>query len=145
MHWGRSHLIYGEWLRRNNRRADARTELRIAYDMFVQIGADGFAERARRELRATGESVLRQPKGAAAGLTTQESYISRLAREGYTNSEIASCSSVPAPWSGTWARSSPNSASRLDGNCGSWHSNCPDPRVRPASHSTTRLEYVCDA
>ena len=89
MHWGRSHLIYGEWLRRNNRRADARTELRIAYDMFVQIGADGFAERARRELRATGESVLRQPKGAAAGLTTQESYITRLAREGYTNSEIA--------------------------------------------------------
>lgn len=89
VHWGRSHLIYGEWLRRNNRRADARTELRTAYDMFVQIGADGFAERARRELRATGESVLRQPKGAAAGLTTQESYITRLAREGYTNSEIA--------------------------------------------------------
>ncbi|HET7665799.1 MAG TPA: AAA family ATPase [Mycobacterium sp.] len=84
----RTHLLYGEWLRRANRRADARVELRFAYDLFTDMGADGFAGRARRELRATGEMVHRRVKNPAETLTTQERQITRLARMGCTNSEI---------------------------------------------------------
>ena len=85
----RTHLVYGEWLRREKRRADARSQLRIAHDMFTQMGADGFAHRARRELGATGETVHTRPTTITVDLTTQESHIARLAREGYTNPEIA--------------------------------------------------------
>ncbi|WP_081290694.1 helix-turn-helix transcriptional regulator [Mycobacterium asiaticum] len=84
----RTHLVYGEWLRRANRRADARTQLRRAYDLFAQMGAAGFAARARRELQAAGEAVHKPVKGTAIGLTTQERQITRLARQGCTNSEI---------------------------------------------------------
>ncbi|KRD09660.1 transcriptional regulator [Mycobacterium sp. Root265] len=87
----RTRLIFGEWLRRANRRADAVTELRGAYQMFVEMGADGLAERARRELQAAGEYQRNDlGHGSVAALTTQESYIARLAGDGYTNSEIAS-------------------------------------------------------
>jgi DNA-binding CsgD family transcriptional regulator/tetratricopeptide (TPR) repeat protein len=85
----RTHLIYGEWLRRQGRRVDARTQLGTAFEMFTGMGADGFADRASRELEATGETVRKRSGGAAAELTTQESYITKLAREGHTNSEIA--------------------------------------------------------
>lgn len=86
----RTHLIFGEWLRRENRRAEARDELRVAFQMFAQMGADGFAERTRRELRAAGEPEHKQRVDrSVAALTTQESYIARLAGDGYTNSEIA--------------------------------------------------------
>lgn len=86
----RTHLIFGEWLRRENRRAEARDELRVAFQMFAQMGADGFAERTHRELRAAGEPEHKQRADrSVAALTTQESYIARLAGEGYTNSEIA--------------------------------------------------------
>lgn len=84
----RTHLVYGEWLRRVNRRADARTQLRTAYDMFARMGAEGFAARARRELQASGEAVHQTVKGTAIALTTQEREITRLARQGCTNSEI---------------------------------------------------------
>ncbi|MCK0172767.1 LuxR family transcriptional regulator [Mycolicibacterium sp. F2034L] len=86
----RTHLIFGEWLRRANRRADASSRLRVAYEKFVQMGADGLAERARRELHAAGEPQ-RKERGdiSMTTLTTQESYIARLAGDGYTNSEIA--------------------------------------------------------
>jgi DNA-binding CsgD family transcriptional regulator len=85
----RTRLIYGEWLRRQNRRVDARTQLRAAVEMFSEMGADGFAERANRELEATGETVRKRQAAPAVELTTQEGYIARLAREGHTNSEIA--------------------------------------------------------
>jgi DNA-binding CsgD family transcriptional regulator/tetratricopeptide (TPR) repeat protein len=91
----RTYLIFGEWLRRENRRAEARNELRVAREMFVQMGADGFAERTRRELQAAGEPLPKERSGRSTvtspvTLTTQESYIARLAGDGYTNSEIAS-------------------------------------------------------
>jgi DNA-binding CsgD family transcriptional regulator len=84
----RSHLLYGEWLRRENRRVDAREQLRIAHEMLATMGADGFAERARRELLATGEKVRKRRDDTRGELTPQEEHIARLAREGRTNPEI---------------------------------------------------------
>jgi DNA-binding CsgD family transcriptional regulator len=85
----RAKLIYGEWLRRENRRNDARDQLRRAHSLFVKARADGFAERTRRELVATGDSVRMQDVGPSDSLTGQESVIARLARDGHTNQEIA--------------------------------------------------------
>jgi DNA-binding CsgD family transcriptional regulator len=85
----RAHLVYGEWLRRMKRRADARTQLRLAHDMFEQMGAQGFLQRARRELRATGEVVVTRPSRTPVDLTSQELQIATLAQKGYTNPEIA--------------------------------------------------------
>jgi DNA-binding CsgD family transcriptional regulator len=84
----RAHLLYGEWLRREHRRVDARHQLRTAYDLFALIGADAFAERARRELLATGEKVRKREVGTHDELTPQEEQIARLARDGRTNPEI---------------------------------------------------------
>jgi DNA-binding CsgD family transcriptional regulator len=85
----RSRLLYGEWLRRANRRVDAREQLRIAHDAFVEMGADAFAERSRHELLATGTKVRRRLEESRDELTAQEEHIARLAREGRTNPEIA--------------------------------------------------------
>jgi DNA-binding CsgD family transcriptional regulator len=84
----RAHLVYGEWLRRENRRVDARKELRAAHDMFACFGAEAFAERARRELLATGEKVRKRSDETRGQLTAQEEQIARLAAEGQTNQEI---------------------------------------------------------
>ena len=84
----RAHLIYGEWLRRENRRVDARRQLRTAHEIFSRIGAGAFAERARRELEATGETARKREPQKQTDLTTQESQIARLARDGLTNPEI---------------------------------------------------------
>ena len=89
-HLARAHLVYGEWLRRENRRLDAREELRRAHDTFIRIGADAFAERARRELLATGETVRKRTDETHAELTAQEAQIARLARDGHTSAEIGS-------------------------------------------------------
>jgi len=86
---GRAHLLYGEWLRRENRRTDAREQLRTAHQMFTGMGADGFAERAARELRATGERVREHTIDTPARLTARETQIGRLAGEGLSNPEIA--------------------------------------------------------
>lgn len=88
LHLSRARLSYGEWLRRANRRNDARTQLGAAHDTFTTMGAQGFAERARRELVATGEKVRKQPLKSGDGLTAQEAQIAGLARDGLTNSEI---------------------------------------------------------
>ncbi len=84
----RAHLLYGEWLRRQNRRVDARAQLRTAHGMLDAIGMAAFAERARRELRATGETVRKRTVEGRSTLTPQEAYIARLARDGRTNPEI---------------------------------------------------------
>ncbi|MFI6366261.1 AAA family ATPase [Nocardia sp. NPDC050630] len=88
VHLARTHLVYGEWLRRENRRVEAREQLRTAYEMLNRFGASAFAERARRELLATGESVRQRAVEARATLTAQEAQIARLAGDGLTNSEI---------------------------------------------------------
>jgi DNA-binding CsgD family transcriptional regulator/tetratricopeptide (TPR) repeat protein len=85
----RAHLLYGEWLRRERRRTDARAQLRIAHDMFAGCGMEGFAERARRELAATGETALTRTVEARDTLTPQEAQIAGLARGGLSNPEIA--------------------------------------------------------
>lgn len=86
----RSRLLYGEWLRRQRRRRDARSQLRAARDMFGQLGLDGFAGRARAELRATGERAATRANGTPDGtLTPQETQVARLAGEGATNPQIA--------------------------------------------------------
>ena len=85
----RAHLLYGEWLRRQGRTADARHQLRAAYDVFAAIGAEAFAERARTELSATGENVRKREVDTHSELTSQEEHIARLARDGRTNAKIA--------------------------------------------------------
>jgi DNA-binding CsgD family transcriptional regulator len=87
-HRARVQLLYGEWLRRDGRRVDAREQLRAAHEMFTEFGAGGFAERARRELLATGETVRTRKDDATDELTPQELAIARLAAEGHTNPEI---------------------------------------------------------
>jgi DNA-binding CsgD family transcriptional regulator len=89
VHLARAHLIYGEWLRRENRRVDARAQLRIAYEKLSGMGANAFAERARRELLATGETVRKRAGDPHDALTAQEAQIARLALDGRTNTEIA--------------------------------------------------------
>jgi DNA-binding CsgD family transcriptional regulator len=86
----RARLLYGEWLRRERRRVDARDQLRSAYEMFSATGAEAFAERARQELVATGEKVRKRNVDPASRdeLTLQEAHIARLARDGRTNAEI---------------------------------------------------------
>jgi len=84
----RTHLLYGEWLRREQRRVDAREQLHTADDMLSMMGVEAFADRARRELLATGETVRKRRVETRADLTAQEAQIARLAREGLTNPEI---------------------------------------------------------
>ena len=87
---GRAHLLYGEWLRRERRRLDAREQLRTAHDMLATMGIDAFAQRATRELLATGETTRRRTVESSDELTAQEAQIVRLVREGLSNSEIGS-------------------------------------------------------
>jgi len=84
----RAHLLYGEWLRRERRRGEARTQLREAHAMLEEMGMAAFAERARRELWATGETTRKRSVESHGELTAQELQIARLAREGLTNPEI---------------------------------------------------------
>ncbi|HEY0816280.1 MAG TPA: LuxR C-terminal-related transcriptional regulator [Pseudonocardia sp.] len=84
----RTHLVYGEWLRRAGRRADARVQLRTAHAMATTIGMDAFAERARRELVAAGEREHDAAVETQAALTAQEAEIAQLAAAGRTNVEI---------------------------------------------------------
>jgi DNA-binding CsgD family transcriptional regulator len=88
VHLARARLLYGEWLRREQRRVDAREQLRAAHEMFTAMGAEGFAERARGELLATGETVRKRTVETRDDLTAQEAQIARLARDGRTNPEI---------------------------------------------------------
>lgn len=88
VHLARARLVYGEWLRREQRRVEAREQLRAAHDMFSRFGAAAFAERARRELQATGQTARKRTAGTRDILTVQEAQVARLAAEGHTNPEI---------------------------------------------------------
>jgi DNA-binding CsgD family transcriptional regulator len=88
MELARAHLLYGEWLRRENRRVDARSQLDVAHEMFSRFGAEAFAERARGELQATGAKVRSHAVATPTALTSQEAQIARLAGKGLTNPEI---------------------------------------------------------
>jgi DNA-binding CsgD family transcriptional regulator len=88
VHLARAHLLYGEWLRREHRRIDARQQLRSAHALFTTMGAEGFAERAAHELLATGETARKRTDDARGQLTAQETQIAALAREGHSNPEI---------------------------------------------------------
>ena len=92
MRWylARARLSYGEWLRRQGRRTDAREQLRVAHRMFTEMGGEGFAERARVELLATGGTVRKRLAETRDDLTTQETQIAQLARDGLSNPEIGS-------------------------------------------------------
>jgi DNA-binding NarL/FixJ family response regulator len=85
---GRTHLLYGEWLRRERRRREAREQLRTALELFTSMGIEGFADRARRELLATGEHARKRNVETRDDLTPQEARIARLARDGLSNGEI---------------------------------------------------------
>jgi DNA-binding CsgD family transcriptional regulator len=85
----RAQLLYGEWLRRQRRRVDARDELRTAHELFTDLGVEAFAKRARLELQATGERARKRTVDTRGQLTPQETQIARLAAEGHTNREIA--------------------------------------------------------
>jgi DNA-binding CsgD family transcriptional regulator len=84
----RAHLLYGEWLRREHRRVEAREQLRVAHAMLADMGAEAYAERARRELLATGETVRKRTVETLDELTPQEVQVARLAADGQTNPEI---------------------------------------------------------
>jgi DNA-binding NarL/FixJ family response regulator len=84
----RGHLLYGEWLRGERRRIDARAQLRIAHHLLDAMGIEAFAERARRELAATGETARKRTVETSVQLTAQEAQIARLARDGLSNPEI---------------------------------------------------------
>ena len=84
----RTHLLYGEWLRRESRRLDARAELNVAHELFTSMGMEAFAERAGGELLATGEKVRRRIAETRDDLTAQERQIAQLARDGLSNPEI---------------------------------------------------------
>ncbi|CAM4425432.1 LuxR family transcriptional regulator [Nocardia ninae] len=86
---GRAHLVYGEWLRRQGRRRDARTELRHAHEVLAALGAEAFAARAAGELRATGEHTRSRSADVSDALTVQEVHIARLVAEGATSKEVA--------------------------------------------------------
>jgi tetratricopeptide (TPR) repeat protein len=112
---GRTHLLFGEWLRRERRRRDAREQLRMAFELLGDLGADAFADRARAELMATGEHARRRAVETLDQLTPQEEQVARLASEGLrTWTSPSGCSSAFRRWSTTCRRRSANSTSPTD-------------------------------
>ncbi len=115
----RAHLLYGEWLRRERRRADAREQLRTAHEMLAEMGMQAFAERARRELAATGETARKRTVDTSTELTAQEAQVARLARDGLSNPEIGarlfiSARTVQYHLSKVFAKLAISSRSQLD-------------------------------
>ena len=138
VHHARARLCYGEWLRRVNRRVDARRQLSAAHEMFTRMGAQAFAERARRELVATGEKVRKQPVSSGGEMTAQEAQIARLAGDGLTNQEIGAqlfISTHTVEWH--LRKVSSSSASPRAGSCGLCRG-----RARPVRSYSTSLPWL---
>ena len=129
----RARLLYGEWLRRQRRRGDARDQLRAAYEIFVSAGAGAFAERARIELRATGERAPKRTAATRDALTAREAHIARLAGQGAsTPRSPRSCTSARRPSPTTCGRCSPHSASDP---AASSPARCPQNQTEPAGQA----------
>jgi hypothetical protein len=114
----RAHLLYGEWLRRERRRLDAREQLRTGHDMFASMGSEAFARRAERELLATGERARKRTVQTREDLATREAQVARLARDGRAAVHQPAtveyhCTRSSASWASTRATSS---SSRFRGN-----------------------------
>ena len=125
----RTHLLYGEWLRRQRRRLDAREQLRTAHEFFRDAGVEAFAERARLELEATGERARKRTVDTLDELTPQESQVARLAARGKpTERSRRGCSSAQAPLSTTCVR---RSASSTSSRARSWRTGFRSRRPRP--------------
>lgn len=135
----RAQLLYGEWLRREGRRADARAQLRTAHEALAAMGVEAFADRARHELAATGETVRKHAAQTSGELTAQEAHIARLAAKGSPALKSSlRCTSAREPSNGTSARSSPSSGSAPGASCGGFpmptERACPA-RLVPAGNS----------
>ena len=145
VHLARARLLYGEWLRRERRRLDARQQLRIAFEMFDAMGLDAFAARAERELRASGERVRRRTVETRGELTPQEAVRSRAspATDGPTLRSARGCSSASTRRRTTYARSSPSSASARAPNLGAYFPRAPTPSLSP--DRGVRLTRTCAA
>ena len=142
-HLARARLTYGEWLRRQNRRVDARQQLRLAHDMLAKMGAAGSAERARHELLATGEKVRKRRDDTRDELTPQEEHSRDSPETGApTQRSAPSCSSAPAPSNGTCEKSSPSWGSAPAGASGLLYR--PESAVAPGRDRRTDHFRVAD-
>ena len=138
----RAQLLYGEWLRREGRRVDARAQLRTAYEALTAMGVEAFADRARRELLATGETVRKRTVETSRELTPQEAHIARLVADGLTNPEIGA-SLYLSPRTVEWHLRKVFAQARRQHAAGSCAERCRRPADREDGQAGPRAAATC--